>query len=89
MAVYLTVGRVSQVEATTTDMIFQRVVTDMSQEKLVELGSDDRVPTDPMYPTSPLYVTLLNKSPGVNADLTITLLSDPGLFGLGAGGYAM
>ncbi len=87
---YLTVGRVSQVEATTADMIFQRVVTDMSQEKLVELGPDERVPTDPtLYPTSPLYVTLLNKSPGVNADLTITLLSDPGLFGLGAGGYAM
>ncbi len=89
LQMYLTVGRVSEVEKTTENMIFQRIVTNMPGDKLVELGPEDRSPLDSSLPNSPLYVTLLNDSPGVNADLTITLKSDPGPFGLGGGGYAM
>jgi hypothetical protein len=76
---------VSEVEKTQENMVFQRAVTELSEDKEITLGPDDRKPIDTTLPDSPLYVTLLNASPGVNAALTITLLSDPGPFGLGGG----
>jgi hypothetical protein len=47
------------------------------------------MPIDPSLPASPLYITLSNETPGVNADLTITHYSDPGPFELGIGGYVL
>lgn len=56
---------------------------------LWQLGPKQREPFGSNTLSAPLYITLLNTTPGTNADVTVTFVSDPGPFGLGGGGYAL
>lgn len=88
---YLTVGKVSKVaiEEDGQSQEFQRQVVSMPGDKEVTLGPNDRKPLDPSLPSSPLYITLHNVTPGTNADVTLIFHSGGGPFGLGGAGYAV
>ena len=74
---YLTVGQVSQVEDE-ENIVFQQAIVMMPGDKEVVLGKQHREPLDPTKPSSPLYITLHNVTPGTNADLTVEFVSGGG-----------
>lgn len=88
--VFLTVGAVSVV--TGDNPRFQQMIVGMdTPKKLIMLDDGYKIPFEASLPAAPLYITILNNTPGTNADFVIEFQSPSlaGPFGLGAAGFGM